>query len=684
MTPQDQLNELSRNLWWSWNPDALTLFKRLNPDAFAASGNNPIVALKHARQVELEDPYVIEQIDSVYRKFRRYMDEPGGREDAPSVSYFCMEYGLHESMPLYSGGLGILAGDHTKAASDVGLRFTAVGLFIREGYFRQYFDSDGMQHDDYPAIDVTQHPVEPVLDQNGQPIVVTVHSGDDPIHIRAFRIEIGKTKLYLLDTDFASNPYRFRFLTRRLYQGDRKTRIQQEIILGIGGARMLHEIGIRSDVYHLNEGHCAFLTLELMREHVEKGASFDEAREKVRAQSVFTTHTPVPAGHDRFSPELFMSCMHTFRDSLRISDHQLMSLGRVNPDDPSEEFTMTVLGLRLARAANGVSKLNGKVARRQWHHMYPDRPAEEVPISHITNGIHLPTWASPASRTFLRVNLGSWTNDREKQSTWDRIDQVSDQAIWEYRRKLRQNLIDFVNRKVAQQSLPQKSLLNPRALTIGFARRFATYKRAPLLFSDIERVANLFSKYERNIQVIYAGKAHPQDEGGKEFIRTIYELSQQSQFKGRLIFLENYNMEIGRMLVSGCDVWLNNPRRPYEASGTSGQKIALHGGLNLSILDGWWPEGYDNGTNGWAIGTDASHEYMDPAEQDAIDAELLYQVLENEVLPLFNKRGPEGLPNDWIQMIRSSIRSLTYQFSAHRMITDYIDQMYTEPVAETV
>ncbi len=683
MTPQDQLNELSKNLWWSWNPDALTLFTRLNRHAFQSSRNNPLMALKYAKRDALEDPYVIEQIDSVYRKFRRYMDEPGGQEAGPRVSYFCMEYGLHESMPLYSGGLGILAGDHVKAASDVGLPFTAVGLFIREGYFRQYFDEQGRQHDDYPAIDVTNHAVELVTDENGRAIVVTVHSGDEPIHLRAFRLQVGKSTLYLLDSDFSENPYWIRFLTRRLYQGDRITRLQQEIILGIGGLRILKALGVETDVYHMNEGHCAFLSLELLNDALASGMNLERASKHVREQCVFTTHTPVPAGHDRFAPEQFNWAMSTMRRELGMDERTMLSFGRVNADDDAEEFTMTILGLKLARAANGVSKLNGEVARRQWHHLYSDRSVDEVPISHITNGIHLPTWASPASRTFLRVNLGSWTNDREKQSTWDRIDEVSDANLWEYRRKLRQNLIDFVNRQVQHQTLPQKSLLNPRALTIGFARRFATYKRAPLLFSDVDRVADLFSKYERNIQVIYAGKAHPKDEGGQAFIQQIYELSQRAEFKGRLIFLENYNMEIGRMLVSGCDVWLNNPRRPYEASGTSGQKIALHGGLNLSILDGWWPEGYD-GSNGWAIGHEASHEIKDPEIQDAEDAEFLYRTLESEVLPLFNKRGEDGLPKEWISMIRSSIRSLTYQFSAHRMILDYVNDMYREPVGEVV
>ena len=676
MTTFEQLHEISRNLWWSWHPEALTLFQRLNRDAFQASGNNPIIALQLARADVLTDPQVQAEVDAVYRKFKAYMESPLGREKAPKTAYFCMEYGLHESLPLYSGGLGILAGDHVKAASDVGLRFTAVGLFLRDGYFRQYFDPKGVQHDDYPAIDSTQQPVELVTDDQGNPIIVTVHSGTTPVHLRAWKLNVGKSVLYLLDTDFSANPYEIRFLTRRLYQGDRFTRIQQEIILGIGGLRLLRALGESFDVHHMNEGHCAFLTFELMREHLAAGRSLEEAKTATTDSCVFTTHTPVIAGHDRFAPDLFASTMEGFRNEIGWSAHDLLSYGRVNPNDHGEEFTMTVLGLKLSRKANGVSALHGKVARHQWNHLFPEKAPDDVPIAHITNGIHLPTWAAPASRAFLDVHLGSWAKDREKQSTWDKIDQVSDQAIWDYRNRLRASLIAFVNSHIKTQTMEQESLLDRDALTIGFARRFATYKRAPLLFTDLERVTALFENADRPIQVIYAGKAHPQDEGGKAFIRKIFELSHRSEFHGRLIFLENYNMEIGRKLISGCDVWLNNPRRPMEASGTSGQKVAIHGGLNLSIPDGWWPEGYD-GTNGWSIGNNASHEYEDPSIQDPRDAELLYQKLENEVIPLFYDRKDSERPDAWINMIRSAMKGLTYQFSAHRMLHQYIDEIYT-------
>lgn len=676
MTTREQLHEISRNLWWSWHPEAITLFQRLNRDAFKASGNNPVVALNQARSDVLEDPQVQTEVDTVYRQFREYMESPGGQELAPETAYFCMEYGLHESLPLYSGGLGILAGDHAKAASDVGLRLIAVGLFLRDGYFRQYFDRSGRQQDDYPAIDSTQHAVELVVDENGDPVTVSVNSANEPIHIRAWKLCVGKTPLFLLDTDFSANPYEIRFLTRRLYQGDSRTRIQQEIILGIGGLRFLRAIGRTPEVFHMNEGHCAFLTLELLREHMTGGMPRAQAEESVRSSCVFTTHTPVIAGHDRFSPELFSSTMLKFRREINLSDHELLTFGRVNPEDHTEEFTMTVLGMKMSRSVNGVSALHGKVVRHQWHHLYPEHGLEEVPICHITNGVHLPTWAAPASRSFLDVHLGSWEKDREKQSTWDRIDRVSDQDLWEYRNHLRASMIAFVNEHVRTQTMSQVSNLDPDTLTIGFAKRFATYKRAPLLFSDLKRISELFKRSDRPIQVIYAGKAHPQDEGGKAFIRKIFDLSHRPEFEGRLIFLENYNMEIGRKLISGCDVWLNNPRRPMEASGTSGQKVAIHGGLNLSILDGWWPEGF-NGTNGWAIGDDSSGECEDSFVQDQNDALLLYEILENEVIPLFYERKGSNRPDAWIQMMRSAMKGLTYQFSAHRMILDYIGKIYT-------
>lgn len=678
MTTLQKLHDLSRNLWWSWHPEAIDLFQRLNRDAFRATNNNPLMALRDAHSRVLEDPQYQSHVDSIYRAFRTYMDTPGPQADAPRTGYFCMEYGLHESLPLYSGGLGILAGDHTKAASDVGLPFTGVSMFLRDGYFRQYFDEKGHQHDEYPSIDATFHPLDLVRDENGDVITVTVHFGHRPVHVRAWRVMVGKSVLYLLDTDFGANPFDLRFTTRRLYQGDRTTRIRQEIVLGIGGLRLLRRLGVASDVYHMNEGHCAFLALELL--HEQGGAH--NAIDAVREQCVFTTHTPVMAGHDRFDARLFLDSMSHFRQDLGLSDHDLMALGRVNADDPGEQFTMTVLGLRMSRQANGVSELNGEVARRQWMHMFHTDDPADVPIGHVTNGVHLPTWAAPASRTFLELHLGDWQRDRAEPATWSRIEQVADAEIWAYRQRLRGNLIDFVNDYTSTQTLPQKPRLKPEALTIGFARRFATYKRAPMLFHDLERILAMFADKDRPIQVIYAGKAHPQDEAGQRFIKEIFEYTNRREFHGRLVFLENYNMEIGRKLVSGCDIWLNTPRRPHEASGTSGMKVAIHGGLNLSIPDGWWPEGFD-GENGWSIGDDSSHEYHDPSVQDPLDAALLYDALQNSVIPRFYERDADGLPTAWISMIRRAMSGLTYQFSAHRMILDYIAQYYTAEVVST-
>ena len=676
-TTLQKLESLAANLWWSWHPEAIALFRRLNPGAFRTAGNSPVAALRAADPALLDDAEYAAEVDEVWDRFRAYMDAPGKHADAPRTAYFCMEFGMHESLPLYSGGLGILAGDHVKAASDVGLPFVAVGLFLRDGYFKQYFDPQGWQQDEYPSIDATRHPVELVRGPDGSEVTVTVHSGWQEVHLRAWKLRVGRTVMYLLDTDFDANPYELRFLTRRLYQGNRTTRLQQEIILGIGGLRMLRAVGEQADVFHMNEGHCALLTLELLRER--KG--FDHTAESwVRQHCVFTTHTPVLAGHDRFDPSLFLEQLAKFREQIGMSDHDLLAWGRVNPHDISEQFTMTVLGLKLARSSNGVSRLNGEVARRQWHHLYANRPVEEVPISHVTNGIHLPTWTAPHARPFLSRHLGDdWIEGRDRPETWEQLAGVPDAELWEYRSALRKALIDFTSHHIQYQTMPQSANLDPDVLTIGFARRFATYKRAPLLFSDLDRAARLFNDPDRPIQVIYAGKAHPADREGQRFIHQIFELTQDPRFNGRLVFLENYNMEVGRMLVSGSDVWLNNPRRPYEASGTSGQKVAVHGGLNLSILDGWWPEGYD-GTNGWAIGQDASHVYKDPAVQDPEDASFLYQTLESSVVPEFYDRSQNGLPKAWIARMRSAMAGLSYPFSAHRMIEDYIERIYAPRV----
>lgn len=672
MTTRDKLKALAANLWWSWQPEAMDLFIRLNATAFECANNNPVAALTAAHTEVLEDPDFIRDVDRVYDEFEAYMHAPPRYTDAPRTSYFCMEYGLHESLPLYSGGLGVLAGDHTKAASDLGLPFTAVGLFLRQGYFEQHFDAAGWQQATHIALNPAHHPMTLVRDAEGEPLTVQVHIGMQPLHLKAWRLDVGRVPLYLLDADLVVNPEPLRSVTHALYQGGNEQRLQQEIILGIGGVRLLRALGIESDVYHLNEGHCAFLTLELLRERLEAGKVRSAAEDWVRERCVFTTHTPVPAGHDRFIPSRFFRQMSGFCEEIGMSEEDLMAYGRIDHNDEHESFTMTVLGLNLSRRANGVSALNGEVARGQWHHLFPDRPIGEVPISHITNGIHLPTWTAPHARNFLTEHLGAWET-RQEPAFWSSIADLSDEELWRYRTTLRGLLIDFIRGRAPYQTLQQETGLNPDALTLGFARRFATYKRAPLLFHDVDRAAHLFSLADRPIQIVYAGKAHPADAGGKRFIQQIHEMSQHPAFVGKVVFLENYNMEIGRMLISGCDVWLNNPRRPMEASGTSGQKIAVHGGLNLSILDGWWPEGYD-GQNGWVIGGDG--EYIDQATHDAEDAFSLYEMLEHHVIPTFYNRDEQGIPREWVARMRRALQTLPAHFSAQRMVSQYVEEMY--------
>ena len=678
MNTRDKLQSIAINLWWSWSPEARSLFRRLNPEVYRTSGNNPQAALALAKDEVLDDPDFQSEVDAVYDNYMSYMDREPELEDAPNTAYFCMEYGLHESLSLYSGGLGVLAGDHAKAASDLGLPFTAIGLFLREGYFEQSFNANGWQQSTYPVLDPAKHPLSLVTEREGSdPLTATVHIGAQPVHIRAWKLDLGHTDLYLLDTDFDGNPEQYRSLTRRLYQGGDQERIQQEIILGIGGLRLLRKLGVTPDVYHANEGHCAFLMLELLRERLDEGDDLTTAEDWVREKSVFTTHTPVMAGHDHFDPDLFTKALSGFQNQIELTSDDLLSYGRVDPDDEDEKFTMTVLGLKLSRAANGVSKLNGHVARQQWEDLYPDCELGEIPIDSITNGVHLPTWTAGPARDFLGEHLDGDFTERQDPDVWDGLANVSDETLWDYRSSLRQRLIDFVQAHVQGQSLPMQPDLDPEALTIGFARRFATYKRAPLIFRDRERARALFTDPDRPIQLLYAGKAHPQDDAGKQFIQRIYEISQMRGFAGKVIFLEGYDMEIGRMLVSGCDVWLNNPRRPLEASGTSGQKVAAHGGLNLSVLDGWWPEGY-NGHNGWAIGPEPTGNYgeANPEVQDEQDAESLYTQLEEEVIPTFYDRNDDGLPTEWISKMRDAITGLTAPFSAKRMVIDYVEEMY--------
>ncbi len=680
MTTREQLDAVAANLWWSWQPDVLDLFESLNPEAFRASRNNPLIALRDASARKLASKAVAARVQDAYDRLQTYLATPGTHADTPRTAYFCMEYGLHESLNLYSGGLGILAGDHCKAASDLGVPFTAIGLFLRDGYFQQTFDASGWQQEYYPELRPENHPLALVRDRDGAPVTVTVHLAEQPLQLQAWRMDVGKTKLYLLDSDFDANPEWLRGLTRKLYQGDRAARLRQEIVLGIGGLRFLRAISEAPQTYHMNEGHCAFVTLELLREQMDAGRTREEAERWVRQHCIFTTHTPVMAGHDRFEPSLLLDGMKRFRESLGlagISERDLLAYGRVNPGDDQEWFTMTVLGLKLARKANGVSRLNGEVARDQWAALYAQGGAL-APLGYVTNGVHLPTWTNAEVRDFAKKYLGDWATERATPAFWKRVERVPEGALWGLRNVLRRRLIRYAEDRLDAQTLKMpESRLGEDVLTIGFARRFATYKRAPLLFHDVERVVKLFMDADRPVQILYAGKSHPADEGGKRFIQQIYSMAQLPELQGRVVILENYDMEVARYLVSGCDVWLNTPRRPMEASGTSGQKVNAHGGLNFSILDGWWPEGFD-GTNGWAIGTDASAQMaQDPAAQDAQDAAFLYEALETSILPEFYTRDAQGLPQAWLKRVRRAMATLSAEFSAERMVADYAETMYT-------
>jgi starch phosphorylase len=675
-TTQRKLEELAQNMWWSWNPDAVALFRELNPTIFRESGNNPFAALRLASGGILNGPDFGDRLERVYDSYRSYMQEPGQLADRDPVAYFCMEYGIHESMPMYSGGLGILAGDHIKSASDLGLPFTGVGLFVKEGYLLQKFDSTGWQQSLNPELDSDLTALRQVTLDDGSALTVTVEIAEDMVHVAAWKLSVGRSTLYYLDTDLPENSPSNRRITKRLYDDGDEIRIRQEVVLGIAGIRLLRALETQVSVFHLNEGHCSFVALELLREQIAGGAIRSEAEDWVRDHVVFTTHTPVPAGHDRFKPFLFESVLSGFAGSLGLSVNELAAYGREHPSDANDSFNMTILGLQLSRSANGVSRLNGEVARAQWLSIFPDKAVKDVPIGHVTNGIHVPTWFSPTARKVVEESCGPIGLDRSNADYWAPLRDLSDEALWEMRTQLRRELVSFAYAHVARGTLTQSVALDPEALTIGFARRLAPYKRAVLIFSDIERIASLVGDVDRPVQLIFSGKAHPKNDTGKSFIRQIAEIGRSPAFNGRVIFLENYSMEVGRMLVSGCDVWLNNPRRPMEASGTSGQKIAMHGGLNLSILDGWWPEGY-NKTNGWAIGDRSDAEVALPEHQDPIDAANLYEVLSQNVIPSFYDRDESGIPKAWTSMMREAMTGLTAPFSATRMVREYADEIYS-------
>lgn len=690
------LNHMARNLWWTWNQEAQELFQDLSPRAWQNLYHNAVAILHEVSdyelRVRLQDETFRKKVEVALEKFRAYVSQKDtwAKANAPQliqnpVAYFSAEFGFHETLPITAGGLGILAGDHAKAASDLGIGFVGISLFYRYGYFQQAINQDNWQTEYYTLLNPKNVPIEPVLDARGDHLVLSVDIAMTRIMLQVWKVNVGRSVVYLLDANRPENEQHHRDLTARVYGGDSTVRIMQEIVLGIGGVRLLRALGIQPSVFHMNEGHSAFLTLELLREQLAEGKKKDEATEWVKKQCVFTTHTPVEAGHDRFGTDLISYALSRFQKQIKMSTAELMALGRVQPQNNTEPFCMTVLALRMSRAANGVSELHGQVSRRMWRTLFNAKSDDQVPIGHITNGVHVLGWMKGRNRQFWREKLGSgWEEKINDPETWARMadpEFVSDEELWAFRYALRRELIEFARRRLLMQDRRAQSdfitfdrLLNPDALTIGFARRFATYKRAPLIFQRYDDIVKLVKDEQRPIQFIFAGKAHPHDDDGKRFIQQIIHLSKHSDLKGHLVFLENYDVHVARQMVSGCDIWLNNPRRPLEASGTSGQKGACHGSLNLSIMDGWWREGYDT-TNGFSIGDDSHPESV--AEQDRRDSENLYKALTEEVIPCFYERDAMGIPRQWLTRIRRAMVTLTPKYSTWRMVQEYIQKYYT-------
>ena len=694
---------LARNLWWSWDHDTSGLFRELDPVRWRALDHNPVALLsemplatieRRAQQLVLHS-----RINYAYRRQREYLeaDRTWGAMHAGilrtrPVAYFSAEFGIHVSVPEYSGGLGVLAGDHIKSASDLGIPLIGIGLYYGQGYFRQRLNHDGWQQEEYLETDVSQLPMEPAIGLNGEPVTIEIETRSGPIRAKVWRMKVGRCNLFLLDSNVEGNAPEDRELTSRLYGGDGRTRIRQELLLGVGGFRALKAMGITPGVLHLNEGHSGFAVLEAIRSRIQdEGLSFDQAASRVSREVVFTTHTPVPAGHDRFNAGLMEEHLGPLRDVLGISHEGLMALGRENPASSHEEFCMTVLGLKLSRRANAVSALHGEVSRAMWTVLYPGKAEDAVPIGHITNGVHVPSWLSPQMfRLYDRHLRTGWHEHSAEARIWEGIESVDDGELWETHLSLKSRLLDFVRQRVVEQAdrrgesagvLQRLSrVLTPDALTIGFARRFATYKRADMILADMHRLAAMVNDAKHPVQFIFAGKAHPRDEPGKRVLQRIAQLTRDPQFADKFVFVEDYDINVGRHFVQGVDVWLNNPRRPLEASGTSGQKVVLNGGLNLSVLDGWWAEAYD-GLNGFAIGTGRTHSDM--SVHDTRDGEDLYRVLRDEVIPLYYERDRDGLPRGWIKRMKRTIRTLGWRFNADRMVMDYTQKCYVPAAGGT-
>lgn len=699
----ERLGELAYNLWWTWNQPGLRLYLAIDRRLWEKTSHNPIAFLHQVEKEKLEqaakDRYFLESYDAVMAEFDRYMNDGDtwfAREYShlknKQIAYFSFEFGLHESIPFYAGGLGVLAGDHLKEASDIGLPMVGMGFIYTEGYFVQKITEDGWQETSHYHFDFTNMPIISVVDEHGSPISIAVELPGRMVNARVWMLQVGRVPLFLLDTSTIDNDKNDKTLTSRLYSSDPEVRIAQEMLLGIGGVRALRKLGYDPSLWHMNEGHSAFLTLERFREYATAGLSYDEIVHKVRSSNIFTTHTPVPAGNDQFPLWLIDKYFPVFWQGLNLTREQFINLGKQS-QPWGDTFSMPVLAMHLSEHCNGVSELHGKVARKMWNFLWPDRSEDEIPIQSITNGVHTNFWLARRMRLLFDRYFGpDWYEHLDEPEVWARVDQIPDLELWDVRRHLKRKLINYAieqartlwqsGRHTPAQVIVDGVMLDQYSLTIGFARRFATYKRAYLLFSDYERLLRIITNPDMPVQIILAGKAHPADEPGKLMIQRVYRAAKDHQTCGRIAFLEDYDLNIARLLVQGVDVWINTPRRPNEASGTSGMKAALNGTLNFSVLDGWWWEGF-NGRNGWAIGDET--DYDDPNMQDEKDAESMYDTLENQIIPMYYQTRSMGDASpQWLAMIKESMRSLGWQFSTRRMVKEYIRKMYLPALEDEV
>ena len=686
------LDELAHNMWWAWNYEARELWKSLDKDLYEEVGHNPVMLLDRLsyerKEAIVKDKTIMERVKSVYKLFRDYMDiEPDATR--PSVAYFCMEYGINQVVKIYSGGLGMLAGDYMKEASDSNVNMCGVGFLYRYGYFKQTLSMDGQQIAQYDAQNFSSLPVERVLDENGQPLVVDVPYMNYQVHAYVWVMNVGRIKLYLLDTDNEMNSEFDKPITHALYGGDNENRLKQEILLGIGGMLTLKKLGIKKDVYHCNEGHAALCNLQRLIDYIKEGLSFNEALELVRASSLYTVHTPVPAGHDYFDESLFGKYMGGYPSMLGITWDEFIGMGRTNPDDHSERFCMSTFACNTCQEVNGVSKLHGWVSQRMFAPIWKGYYPEESHVGYVTNGVHFPTWtATEWRKLYAKYFDKNYIYDQSNESLWHAIYNVPDAEIWETRMALKKKLVDYIREKFAatwlkNQGDPSRVVtllesITPNAIYIGFCRRFATYKRAHLLFTDLERLSKIVNNPERPVKFIFSGKAHPADGAGQGLIKRIFEISQRPEFLGKIIFLEDYDMQLARRLVSGVDIWMNTPTRPLEASGTSGEKAEMNGVVNLSVLDGWWVEGYREGA-GWALKQERT--YQNQGYQDQLDAATIYSLLENEILPLYYNRNAQGFSEGWIKTIKNSIATIAPHYTMKRQLDDYYDKFYIKEAA---